>query len=64
MILEHKYDSVHKEPSHLDFHCLQMCVLIYLMYEFTRLYPTEKDEFEALAWAKLHVALYQIVDVS
>ena len=25
---------------HLDFHCLQMCVRIYLMSEFTRLYPT------------------------
>ena len=41
-----------------------MCVRIYLMYEFTRLYPTEKDEVEALAWTELHVALYQIVDVS
>ena len=27
------------EPSHLDLHCLQMCVRIYLMSEFTRLYP-------------------------
>ena len=27
------------EPSHLDFHCLQTCVRIYLMSEFTRLYP-------------------------
>ena len=30
----------HKEPSHLDLHCLQMCVRIYLMSEYTRLYPT------------------------
>ena len=28
-----------KEPSHLDFHCLQMYVRIYLMAEVTRLYP-------------------------
>ena len=25
----------HKEPSHLDLHCLQICVRIYLMSEFT-----------------------------
>ena len=29
-----------REPSHLDLHCLQMCVRIYLMSEFTRLYPS------------------------
>ena len=28
-----------KEPSHLDLHCLQVCVRTYLMSEFTRLYP-------------------------
>ena len=26
-------------PSHLDLHCLQLCVRIYLMSEFTRFYP-------------------------
>ena len=33
-------ENPHKEPSHLDLHCLQMGVRIYLMSEFTRLYPT------------------------
>ena len=33
------YIGAHKEPSHLVFHCLQMCVRIYLISEFTRLYP-------------------------
>ena len=33
-------ETAHKEPSHLGLHCLQMCVRIYLMYEFTRLYPS------------------------
>ena len=28
-----------KKPSHLDLHYLQMCVQIYLISEFTRLYP-------------------------
>ena len=32
-------EKAHKEPSHLDLHCLQMCVRVYLMCEFTRLYP-------------------------
>ena len=43
------------EPSHLDLHCLQMCVRIYLMSEFTRLYPTVNSEiFERfLIFAKL-----------
>ena len=27
------------EPSHLDFHCLQMYVRIYVMSEVTCLYP-------------------------
>ena len=27
----------------LDLHCLQMCVRIYLMSEFTRLYPRVND---------------------
>ena len=29
-----------REPSHLDFHCLQMCVQIYLASKFYRLYPS------------------------
>ena len=29
-----------RRPYHLDFYCLQMCVRIYLMSEFTRLYLT------------------------
>ena len=33
-------DTAHKEPSHLDLHCLQMCVRIYLMSKFSQLYPT------------------------
>ena len=36
---ENPDETAHKELSHLDFHCLQMCVRIYLMSEFTRLYP-------------------------
>ena len=32
-------ETAHKEPSHLDFHCLQMYVRIYLMSAVTRLYP-------------------------
>ena len=28
-----------RRPSHLDFHCLQMYVRIYLVSEVTRLYP-------------------------
>ena len=28
-----------RQPSHLEFHCLQMCVRIYLMSELTELYP-------------------------
>ena len=31
------------EPFHLDFHCLQMYVRIYLVSEFTRLYPYSFD---------------------
>ena len=33
--------TAHKEPSHLDLHFLQMCVRIYLMPEFTRIYPND-----------------------
>ena len=33
-------ETAHKEPSHLGLRCLQMCVRIYLMSEFTRFYPT------------------------
>ena len=29
-----------KMPSHLDLHCLQMSFRIYLMFVFTRLYPS------------------------
>ena len=36
---ENPDETAHKEPSHLDLHCLHMCVRIYLMSEFTRLYP-------------------------
>ena len=36
---ENPDETAHKEPSQLDFHCLQTCVRIYLMSEFTRLYP-------------------------
>ena len=32
-------ETAQKEQSHLDLHCLQMCVRIYLMSKFTRLYP-------------------------
>ena len=28
-------ETAHKELSHLDLHCLQMCVRVYLMSEFT-----------------------------
>ena len=31
------FGQTHKAPSHLDFHCLKMCVRIYLMSKFTRL---------------------------
>ena len=34
---ENPDETAHKEPSHLDFHCLQMFVRNYLMSEFTRL---------------------------
>ena len=37
---ENPDETAHKEPSHLDFHCLQTYVRIYLMSEVTRLYPT------------------------
>ena len=36
---ENTDETAHKEPSHLDFHCSQMYVRIYLMSEVTRLYP-------------------------
>ena len=36
---ENPDETAHKEPSHLDFHCLQIRVRIYLMSEFTRHYP-------------------------
>ena len=36
---ENPDETVHKEPSHLDFHCLQMYVRIYLVFEATWLYP-------------------------
>ena len=35
----HPDQAAHKEPSYLALHCLQMCVRIYLMSEYTRLYP-------------------------
>ena len=35
----------HKEPSHLDFHCLQMYVRIYVMSEVTRLDPISEKSF-------------------
>ena len=34
-------ETAHKEPSHLDLHCLQMGVGIYLMSGFTRHYPID-----------------------
>ena len=37
---EYPDETAHKEPSHLDLHCLQMCGRMYLMSESTRLYPT------------------------
>ena len=44
---ENPDETAHKEPSHRDLHSLQMCVRVYLMSEFTRLYPisllTEKS---------------------
>ena len=60
-------ETAHKEPSHLDFHCLQTCVRIYLMSDFFRLYPivignwphpgrlpTQKDSHCSFTWlAKL-----------
>ena len=30
---ENPDETAHKEPSHLDFHCLQTCVRIYLVSE-------------------------------
>ena len=36
---ENPDETAHQEPSHLDLHCLQMCVRIYLISEFTGLYP-------------------------
>ena len=36
---ENPDETAHKEPSHLDFHCLQTCVRIYLVSEFIRPYP-------------------------
>ena len=38
-LCEYPDETAHKEPFHLDLHCLQMCVRIYLMSELTRLYP-------------------------
>ena len=32
---ENPDETTHKEPSHLDFHCLQMYARIYLMPEVT-----------------------------
>ena len=43
--MENPDETADKEPSHLDLHCLQMCVRIYLMSEFTRLYPTSGGLF-------------------
>ena len=37
---ENPCETAYKEPYRLDFHCLQMYVRIYMMSEFTRLYPT------------------------
>ena len=36
-------EMAHKEPSHLDFQCLQMDVRICLMSEATRLCPNNDD---------------------
>ena len=36
---ENPDETAHKEPSHLDFHYLQMYVRIYPMSEITWLYP-------------------------
>ena len=36
---ENPDETAQKKSSHLDLHCLQMCVRIYLVSEFTRLYP-------------------------
>ena len=40
---ENPDETAHKEPSHLDFHCLQMCVRIYLVPEVSWLYPTRQQ---------------------
>ena len=36
---ENPDETAHKELSRLHLLCLQMCARIYLMSEFTRLYP-------------------------
>ena len=38
---ENPDETAHKESSHLNLHCLQICVQIYMMSEFTRLYPSK-----------------------
>ena len=42
---ENPDETAHKEPSHLDLHCLQVCVRIYLMSDVTRLYPILGETF-------------------
>ena len=37
---ENPGETAHKEPSHLDLHCLKRYVQIYLMSVVTRLDPT------------------------
>ena len=50
---ENPDETAHQEPSHLDVHCLQMYVQIYLMYEVTRLYPTLKNPIYQLSHVQL-----------
>ena len=54
------------EPSHLDLHCLQMCVRIYLMSEITRLYPKCKlsttGDWDCVAAVERLPALHYSVD--
>ena len=62
---ENTDETAHKEPSHLDFHCLQMHVRIYLMSEVTYFYHIlcTSNLAEIIHYCKTacHIFLYTII---
>ena len=54
-------ETAHKEPSHLDFHCLQTCVRIYQMSEFTRLFSTLNKMCGTKKWATFSRKIVRII---